>query len=123
MNRALYPPHWEQISLAARERAGNRCQVCGAENGAYGWREGGKFINFVNLIEGKYPHPIPVSKITKIVLTVAHLDHNPSNCEDENLRALCQRCHLAYDVDHHARNAAATRRRKKIDAGQLPMPL
>ena len=33
-----------------------------------------------------------------IVLTVAHLDHTPENCDDENLRAMCQRCHLAYDA-------------------------
>lgn len=123
MNRDLYPPHWEEISLAARARAGNRCQFCGVENGALGWRERGQFIEFREFIEGKYPLPIPVSKIIKIVLTVAHLDHNPANCADENLRALCQQCHLRYDVDHHARNAAATRRRRRIDAGQLPLQL
>lgn len=123
MNRALYPPHWEEISLAARARAGNRCQFCGVENGALGWRERGKFVEFREFIEGKYPHPIAVSKIMKIVLTVAHLDHDPANCADENLRALCQQCHLRYDVDHHARNAALTRHRKKIDAGQLPLQL
>jgi hypothetical protein len=28
------------------------------------------------------------------VLTVHHLDGNKSNCDDWNLAALCQRCHL-----------------------------
>ena len=28
------------------------------------------------------------------VLTVHHLDMNPSNCEWWNLAALCQQCHL-----------------------------
>jgi hypothetical protein len=46
---------------------------------------------------------------TKVVLTVAHLDHTPENCADENLKAMCQGCHLAYDADHHAETAAATR--------------
>jgi hypothetical protein len=32
------------------------------------------------------------------VLTVAHLDHTPENCADENLKALCQRCHNTYDM-------------------------
>ena len=32
---------------------------------------------------------------------------------DENLRALCQRCHLRYDAKHHAKNAARTRRTLK----------
>ena len=49
---------------------------------------------------------------------MAHLDHDAQNCADDNLRALCQRCHLTYDAKFHARNAAKTRRRKLIDAGQ-----
>ena len=46
----------------------------------------------------------------KIILTVAHLDHNEQNCDDDNLKAMCQRCHLRYDRSQHARNASATRR-------------
>ena len=49
----------------------------------------------------------------KVALTVAHLDHDPSNNAESNLRALCQRCHLRYDTAHHQRNAAQTRRAKK----------
>lgn len=38
-------------------------------------------------------------KIIKIVLTVAHVhDHNPENCDDENLAHLCQRCHNRHDA-------------------------
>ena len=44
-----------------------------------------------------------------IVLTVAHLDHQPENCDPANLRAWCQRHHLAYDHQHHQANARATR--------------
>jgi 5-methylcytosine-specific restriction endonuclease McrA len=47
---------------------------------------------------------------------VAHLDHDPANCAPENLRALCQRCHLRYDRFEHGRNAAETRRRKAVRA-------
>ncbi len=36
-----------------------------------------------------------------IVLTTAHLDHDPENNADENLRLLCQWCHLNYDGPHH----------------------
>jgi len=32
------------------------------------------------------------------VLTVAHLDHTPENCEPQNLKAMCQRCHNKYDA-------------------------
>ena len=45
-----------------------------------------------------------------IVLTIAHLDHQPENCDPENLRAWCQRHHLAYDADHHKANAYRTRK-------------
>lgn len=47
-----------------------------------------------------------------IVLTIAHLNHDPTDCDPANLRALCQRHHLAHDHDHHRANAQATRRAK-----------
>lgn len=49
----------------------------------------------------------------KIILTVAHLNHVEADCRDENLKAMCQRCHLRYDVPHHKKNAAKTREKKK----------
>jgi len=45
----------------------------------------------------------------QIVLTIAHLDHQPENSDMGNLRAFCQRCHLRYDARHHAATAQATR--------------
>lgn len=51
--------------------------------------------------------------VTRIVLTIGHLDHIPEHVADSNLRAWCQRCHLSYDHDHHQRNAYATRRKGK----------
>ena len=51
-----------------------------------------------------------------MVLTVAHLDHTPENCEPENLKAMCQRCHLTYDAAHHARTAYATRKAAAMTA-------
>jgi len=100
MNRSLYPDDWEAISRRIRERAGGKCEWCNAENGQ--------------------PHPITGSKV---VLTVAHLDHDPSNCAESNLRALCQRCHIRYDARQHAKSATATRRRKQLAAGQKEMGL
>lgn len=95
-----YPADWPIISRRIREeRAGNRCEWCGAEN--------------------HKPHPATGSMV---VLTVAHLDHNPRNCEDNNLAALCQRCHLTYDAKLHAQHAAQTRREQRDAAsGQVAM--
>jgi hypothetical protein len=31
----------------------------------------------------------------------AHLDHDPSNNRQRNLKSLCQRCHMIHDRPHH----------------------
>lgn len=49
---------------------------------------------------------------SKVVLTIAHLDHDPSNNDYANLKAWCQRCHNKYDQPHRQANAARTRRAK-----------
>lgn len=85
--RALYPDCWPLISAWVRLCAGWRCQKCDA-------------------IQGQ-PHPDTGSKV---VLTVAHLDDDPTHNAPANLKALCQRCHLRLDHPLHVRNAAATRR-------------
>lgn len=56
-----------------------------------------------------------------MVLTVAHLNHDPADCRNANLKAPCQRCHLPYDRELHAVNAAATRCRKCEEAGSQPL--
>ncbi len=93
--RHLYGPDWKAISLEIREAAGWRCQ-------------GTPQFPDCRAAQGE-PHPVTGSKV---VLTVAHLDHHETNHDGGNLRALCQRCHLTYDAKHHAANAARTRRRK-----------
>ena len=104
-----YPPNWAEISQRIRARAGGKCEWCGAEN--------------------YQPHPVTGSKV---ILTVAHLgtphpDGRPGNKHDkldvreENLAALCQRCHLKYDLDDHIQNAATTRHKKKLISGQLEL--
>jgi len=46
-------------------------------------------------------------------LEVAHLDQNPPNDADENLAALCARCHRRTDYVVWARKARETRARRK----------
>lgn len=99
-NKHLYPKNWKQIRQSILERANNKCEFCGVENYAEGYRdEEGKFV----ISEGMQQEADALDgyKIIKIVLTIAHLDHNPQNCNPENLRALCQKCHLNYDLEHH----------------------
>ena len=97
-DRRRYPRNWPEISKAIRfDRAGGRCECegeCGAghEERCEAWHG--------------QPHPVTGSLV---VLTTAHLDHTPENCDPANLRAFCQRCHLRYDAALHRANAAWTR--------------
>lgn len=99
--KARYPTDWKAVSVYARERAGWRCEgspahpKCRAANGE------------------RHPETGSV-----VVLTVAHLNHLPEDCDPANLKAMCQRCHLKYDAKHHAKNAAETRR-QKLGNGEL----
>ena len=90
-NKSKYPRNWKEISRRIRfDRADNKCEFCGA-------------INYE-------PHPITKSKV---ILTVAHLNHNPQDCSEGNLKALCQKCHLNYDKEFHVINMKATLKRKR----------
>jgi hypothetical protein len=103
-NRALYPAEWKAISARIRfERAKGRCEMridrkrCTARHGK--------------------PHPVTGAKV---VLTTMHLDHDPTNCADENLLAACQKCHNAYDAKTRA---AGIRERRRLASGQMEMAL
>ena len=112
-NRGRYPANWKQLRAAVLERAGNCCEGspayphCRVPNYAYRGPDGGWTMDEYAAID-KYGD----EKVTLIVLTVAHLEHDDLETQDINrLRAWCQKCHLTYDAKHHAQNAAQTRRK------------
>jgi hypothetical protein len=112
-NLSRYPADWKAISLRIRsERAGNRCEECGVENHAIGGRlADGTFMPAIgnpSLGEMAQCEGGETLRIIRIVLTVAHLDHQPENCADENLRALCQRCHIRHDAKMKAEGMTMT---------------
>ncbi|MGH9665551.1 MAG: hypothetical protein ACRD9L_14090 [Bryobacteraceae bacterium] len=53
------------------------------------------------------------ARLTRIVLTIAHLNHTPGDDREENLKALCQWCHLNYDKLHHHETRAARKDRAR----------
>lgn len=61
-----YPDNWHWIAMRIKNRAGWCCEHCGH----------------------------PDESETGHTLTVHHIDGDKSNCADDNLVALCQRCHL-----------------------------
>lgn len=124
-NKARYPKDWPAISQRVRARAGQACELCGVENYQLGAWIGGLWHRAVPKGDGLRDNPrhgetfpcerggsVVWTRVRRIVLTVAHMDHRPENCDDSNLKALCQRCHLSYDAKQHAENARRTRFRK-----------
>ncbi len=115
MTRVKYPRNWRAISDGIRfDRAGGRCE-CEGECGLHHTTPGPR-----RCVE-RHGEPAQWAKGT-VVLTVAHLDHEPSHCSDDNLRAMCQRCHLRYDTKHHVATARATRRAKLAVRDLFPEP-
>lgn len=97
MNKKDYPLDWGWIRLGIIQRAEYRCEGspaypdCRAKNGD--------------------PHPVTGSRV---VLTVAHMDHDRTNNDKQNLRALCQRCHLTHDAQQHVETRRARRSARNV---------
>ena len=131
--KSLYPDNWDEISEEIREQV-KCCEWCGAPNretivrlvdGAGEWAVMDEDLAYVFGLEDCWRNangqPVTVSyedsddlKALEVVLTVAHLDQDPRNCDRSNLRALCQRCHLTHDKQPEQR-----RRRKMLRAELL----
>ncbi len=125
-NRHKYPPHWKALSHYIRHvRAGNQCERCGAPNGKivardpngqYMLEDGQTFDAETGEFKGySRGSEFDTVKMLRVVLTVAHFDHNPENCDESNLKAWCQRCHLKHDKQIHAEHAKETRRVHKAE--------
>lgn len=100
--KGLYGPDWDSISHRIRfERAKGRCEACGRPHGAIvftlangGWIDpatGEAWISGATDFIGQ----------TRVSLSTAHVDHDPANRHEYNLRAWCQRCHMLHDAPHH----------------------
>jgi hypothetical protein len=132
--RQFYGREWRKvIRPRILKRANNKCEDCGAPNHqvvlrTYGWwtmggREASEFKHLRKKIKLEWRHagtepqwsifPHEPCHWTGIVLTVAHLNHTPGDDRDENLKAMCQWCHLNYDKEHHRETRAARK-----DAGR-----
>lgn len=117
-NYKEYPSNWKtEIRPAILERADNKCEECGVENHRLIHRFG-KFINeWEYWPEGMESEvwTLDGKKSTKIILTIAHLDHDKLNHDVklDRLKALCQKCHLSYDMSNHVNNRKYGRKHKE----------
>ena len=143
-HRYQKPAERKKTRAAILKRAENRCEVCGVLNHEQISRRASDLEHYIYLRDldstSVESHPredgfrdeLPPMTCScdpeetrtwrpaiKVILTVAHLDHQPENNDDDNLKALCQLHHLRHDAAEHGKNAATTRRargsRNQID--------
>lgn len=126
--RHLYPANWKtEIVPMVRERSGDCCEVCGVKNDSRIVRSFSR-QDWAYLQGDKLPFPTQcfddVSgaetitdvrftvwlKPVRIILTVAHLNHDETDNRPENLAHLCQLHHNRHDSAHRKKNAAAAMR-------------
>ncbi|NJO43823.1 MAG: HNH endonuclease [Cyanobacteria bacterium CRU_2_1] len=124
MNRSLYPPNWDVIAYVVKECAAWRCEGCDRPCRRPGeglWdlyrRIENEHWDWVSDLDGEDENGEPTLKFGRFVLTTAHLNHNPSDCRTENLKALCSVCHCRMDL----RAMETKRRLKKERLGQLSL--
>lgn len=93
-NPSLYPKNWKEIGIEVRKRSKNsdgkeQCECSG---------ECLKHHERCEEINGTWAKYRRRRGSVKVRFTIAHLCHTP-NCDDRShLRAMCEPCHLIYDL-------------------------
>ena len=98
-NKDRYPADWKQIRARILLRATLSGETLPRCEGSPAYPDC-RALNHA-------PHPDTGSRV---VLTIAHLDHQPEHNDPANLRAWCQRCHNVYDAAHRRQTRLKTRR-------------
>lgn len=128
-NKNRYPDNWPEIRARIKQRAGNRCEGCGLQNHVVIKRLPDGKIRTPGSMEWdmihsriRHSHSNMVESLkhfgfVRIICTVAHLDHKPENCSDENLKFWCQKCHNNHDAQHRkeTRKSAKMKDQLKIN--------
>lgn len=116
-----YPENWKtKIRPDILHRAEDKCEFCKVPNhkwilrGEWGGVEAyqdedGNIFRAIDSVQigDDYVGEVDQTGNTnpiRIVLTIAHLDHDITNNNYTNLRALCQQCHNRYDMPHRKKS-------------------
>lgn len=128
-DKSLYPRSWPLIAGTLKAIADYRCAHCGrpcrrpgeddedllarlAEEPDQSWLRDAQVESYDDETGewGVVPH-----KLNRYQIGVAHLDHNPANCDPSNLLPLCTVCHCRMDL-----RAMPTKRQLKAERlGQM----
>lgn len=132
---------YEQLRATLRERAGDKCEHCGAPNGERifftrtgddphdfraVWWDGHFWITSkgvslpFEVLKARgsrlYGGPnLNFGRYVDVVCGAAHLDHDPRHQDPERCAWLCARCHLLHDQKN---NHARARRNEAKETGQ-----
>lgn len=108
-----YNTNWfTEIRPAALQRANHRCENCGVKDRIIGYRDqSGRFIECDDFMQ-QWAKNNGI-RVFKIILTISHQNHMIEDNRPENLKALCQKCHLKHDQEQHiiSRKINAARKR------------
>ena len=115
-----YHPKWKLIRRLILKRAKNQCEWCTISNGLVISKDRNHLPGpqMWDMMKSKQRNGYSwqsVYKIfgyTKVVLTIAHIDHDHTNNRFNNLAALCQKCHLTHDHKQHQDNRKYGRKHK-----------
>ena len=135
-NKHLYPENWKAIRGDILDRAGHKCEECGVPNHAIITRPERRVVSEREAKEAGIFTPSRITVANQsilhrlhwvlVVLTISHTDHDPTNNDPGNLRALCQRCHNRHDAAHRRETrdrASAVKTSKKYAGWQMPLVL
>ena len=131
---SLYPKNWNQIANSIKQTANWTCEWCNkpcrppgvSQKETEQWLKDNHPEWLPQLYKIVNDYEIGIIKIAKpqcFTLTTAHLDHDVTNCEAENLRALCSVCHLKLDRDDWNRTRKVRRMKLWEKHGQLTLDL
>jgi hypothetical protein len=134
IRKSDYHPKWSLISYLIRvRRAKNICERCGIQNGRTVRRQGSGRYTYATACElmryrilrevygWRHWRTLRYLGLTRVILTVAHVDRDRTNNRFDNLQALCQRCHLVHDKEQHIRNRSYGRYHDREQQLQLPL--
>lgn len=122
-NKHLYPENWKEIRKDILERANHCCEFCGVPNKSLLMYKDKKIHIIIKPTDfeyglGKYCAKSWLEyknkkwircRLATVVLTIAHIDQDPTNNDYSNLRALCQKCHNTLDAPFRAKHRKENR--------------